>query len=92
MKPNRLQVLIPEIIASLFVCLFLYTAIIKLSNVKLFEGAMRHSPRIGAYAKLLSWVVPLLEIVATLLLIIPGTRVKGLIFSTALMVMSAIPW
>ncbi len=67
-----------EIIAGLFVFLFLYTALSKFFNHEYFVMSMRQSPLIGRFSTLLSWVIPVLEIVIVITLFIPRFRQGGL--------------
>lgn len=77
--------LIIEVIVFLFVLLFLYAAGIKLTEYKLFIAQMGVSPLITKYAKILAWMVPSLEIIISILLIIPKFRALGLYAAFALM-------
>lgn len=86
MKPNRLPLLLTEIVAALFVLLFLYTALSKLKDMNGFVVAMQQSPLIGSAAHLLSWFIPTVELSVTILLIIPRMRSIGLVASTLLMI------
>lgn len=90
MKSLRIRLLVIDLITALFVVLFLYTALMKLKDVSRFEGNMLHSPSIAEYAHILSWAVPMAELLAVLLLIIPRLRLAGLIFSTLLMMLFTI--
>jgi hypothetical protein len=85
MKPARRITLFQEIVAALFVLLFLYTAIEKLRERYEFEGMMRFSPLISTFAQILSWAVPLTELAIVLLLFFRKTRRVGLLASTILM-------
>lgn len=77
---------ITELTSSLFVLLFLYTAINKLRNPGAFAGAMQHSALLSPYATFLSLFVPVTEIIIAIILIIPGTRKKGILASAILMI------
>jgi len=74
-----------EIVAALFVLLFLYTGIEKLTDRSRFESAMEHSDLIHPFARLLSWSIPMLELIIVLLLFLPRLRRIGLISSTILL-------
>lgn len=80
---NKKQLFI-EIMTSLFVLLYLYTAIMKLRDIPLFIGSMSHVPLIRGYANLLSGLIPALEIAVSVFLIVPGTRFYGLVMATIL--------
>ncbi|HEY1165774.1 MAG TPA: MauE/DoxX family redox-associated membrane protein [Chitinophaga sp.] len=77
--------LIAEIIGGLFILLFLYTALSKLSEIALFRLVLRSSPLISDYANLVSILIPASEILVSLLLFIPGTRRRGLYAAFLLM-------
>lgn len=77
--------LIAEIIGGLFILLFLYTALSKLSEIALFRLVLRSSPLISGYANLVSILIPASEILVSLLLFIPGTRRRGLCAAFLLM-------
>lgn len=77
--------LFTEIMAGLFVLVFLYTAIMKFRDITAFTNAMEHSPLIQAYSTTLGWLIPALELLISLALIIPKTRIYGLIGGTVLM-------
>src|ERR1044072_2670219 len=77
--------LFAEIIGGLFILLFLYTALSKLSEIALFRLVLRSSPLISDYANLVSILIPVSEILVSLLLFIPGTRRRGLYAAFLLM-------
>ncbi|HEY0612053.1 MAG TPA: MauE/DoxX family redox-associated membrane protein [Chitinophaga sp.] len=77
--------LIAEIIGGLFILLFLYTALSKLSEIALFRLVLRSSPLISDYANLVSILLPASEILVSLLLFIPDTRRRGLYAAFLLM-------
>ncbi len=77
--------LLTEIIAGLFILLFLYTALSKLSEFALFKHFLFSSPLIGKKAAIVAWVVPASEIIVSLLLFLPATRRLGLYASFILM-------
>src|SRR5688500_7102440 len=74
-----------EIIASLLILLFLYTATDKILNHDQFQLVMSKSPLIQEISVLLSWTVPVTEILISLLLFIPKTRFTGFITAFALL-------
>jgi hypothetical protein len=77
---------ISEIIALLYVCLMLYTAISKLSDYNLTREQMALMPLLTPVAHIIVWLLPVSEIVIAVLLFFPGTRGIGLRAVTALMV------
>lgn len=72
---------------NLLVILFLYTAVSKLLNFSDTVAQMEKSPFITHYALLLSWGIPLSEILITILLIVDKTRLLGFHASLFLMVL-----
>lgn len=86
MKRSQPLTTFQEIVAALFVLLFLYTAITKLADTGYFAGAMAHSPLIGRYSQFLSGFIPAVELGVSLMLLIPRTRYAGLVVSVTLMV------
>lgn len=85
MKQLRTYRLIEEIVAGLFILLFIYTGISKLKDHYSFETVLSRSPLIGSKAVFLSWSLPIIEILVAAMLIVPGLRKYGLISSIALM-------
>lgn len=75
-----------EIIAALFILLFVYTATSKLLEFDRFTYVLSKSPLIGDKAPFLAWALPFLEFGISLLLFIPRTRRQGLWASLALMI------
>jgi hypothetical protein len=76
---------IGEIIVYLYVILFLYTAISKLMEYSVFNEQLAAFPIVAPVARFIATGVPLLELLATLLLIIPKWRLTGLYMSLGLM-------
>jgi hypothetical protein len=89
MKPSTLA-RTTEIIAALFILLFVYTATSKLLSHDAFVVTLKKSPLIGFASLFLSWTVPLLEIFISVLLLIPKFRRKGLMASFFLMALFTI--
>ena len=82
--------ILTEIIAALFILLFLYTALSKLSDMNRMELTIAKSPVIADKAKLVAWSVPIVEIIVSALLFIPRFRYYGLIASFTLMLLFTI--
>jgi uncharacterized membrane protein YphA (DoxX/SURF4 family) len=76
-----------NIIASLFILLFLYAAVTKLMEYDKFTTQLGKSPLIMGYSTILAWLVPVVEIGIALLLIFPRTTLLGLYSSMAIMAM-----
>ncbi len=82
-KVNKIIVI--EVISSLFILLFVYTAVVKLVEHNTFEAALSRFPLIKAQADLVSWVFPIMEIFVVIFLFIPSIRKWGFIASFFLM-------
>ena len=74
-----------EIIASLFVLLFTYTAISKFIGFKTFFWDLGRDPLLEKYAKLIAIGIPIIEILVSICLLLPKLRKLGLWFSFSLM-------
>jgi uncharacterized membrane protein YphA (DoxX/SURF4 family) len=75
-----------EIIALLFIMLFLYTGLSKLMDYAVFKEQLADSPILKPIASFIAWSLPLTEFVVSLVLIIPRWRLKGLYASLLLMI------
>ncbi|WP_299568444.1 MauE/DoxX family redox-associated membrane protein [uncultured Pedobacter sp.] len=75
-----------EIISYAFIILFLYTAFSKLFIYGTYVRDLQRSPFIGDFAKPLSILLPIAEIVIAVLLFLPKQRLNGLYGSLALMI------
>jgi len=74
-----------EVIAGLFILLFLYTALSKLSEFAVFRHFLRSSPLIARNAGIMAVLIPAGEILVALLLFLPATRRQGMLASLGLM-------
>lgn len=81
MKKNT----VTEGIAALLILLFTYTALTKFFEFNLFVGVLRKSPLIKGYAPVVAWLLPITELVISLLLLLPATRQRGLYASSIIM-------
>ncbi|MBB2147340.1 MauE/DoxX family redox-associated membrane protein [Pedobacter gandavensis] len=72
----------------ILVCLFLFliSAYSKIEDHESFRSGLTNVKRIGSYANLISWVVPIAEIGVSLLFIIPKTHKWGLYGFISLMI------
>lgn len=80
-NPKRL---FTEIVAAFFVLVYVYTAIMKLKDIPGFIGTMSRTPFIHSYANLLAGLIPGIEIAISIFIIIPPTRLYGLVTATGL--------
>ena len=74
-----------ELISSLLILLFMYTALSKLLDFTAFKNVLSQSPFIGNKASVVALALPITEIMVALLLFIPNTRLWGFYGSAALM-------
>jgi len=81
---NKKNVLV-ELIGSLLILLFVYTAFSKLLDFQQFKIQLRLSPLVKNNAGFTSIALPLTELIVALLLFIPRTRLVGLYGSLVLM-------
>lgn len=79
-----------ELIASLFILLFLYTGLSKLNEHTAFQVVLSKSPLLATSSIVLSWLLPIIEIATSVLLFLPATRKYGLVTSMMLMVVFTI--
>lgn len=75
-----------EIISYAFIILFLYTAFSKLFIYSTYLRDLQRSPFISDFAKPLSVLLPLAELVISVLLFLPKKRLLGLYGSLTLMI------
>jgi uncharacterized membrane protein YphA (DoxX/SURF4 family) len=76
-----------EIIALLFVILFLYTGISKLLDFMLFQEQLSESPILEPIVPLVAWGLPITEFIVSLLLFLPRYRLVGLYVTFILMIL-----
>jgi hypothetical protein len=84
MKPTVLSKAI-EIIAALFILLFVYTATSKLLSHQTFVISLHKSPLLSFASGFLAWAVPVIEIAISVLLFVPRLRRTGLVSAFGLM-------
>ena len=83
MKKNT----IVELISSLLMFLFLYTALSKLLEFDKFKYQIGQSPFITNISWLVIWSIPLAEIITSIFLIFKRTRLAGLYLSFFLLLL-----
>src|SRR6266478_713273 len=84
---QKLKTILIEIISGLFILLFVYAAASKLIDYQNFRIQLGQSPLLTAFAGWVSWVIPFLEIIISIMLAFPKSRLFGLYASFSLMVM-----
>lgn len=76
-----------RVIVVIFSVLFLYTGISKLQTYDLFVEQIAESAVLSPFAGWVSWMLPLAEFVAALLLLLPRYRLTGFYASFILMIL-----
>ena len=76
-----------EIICMLYILLFVYAAVSKFLVFDEFVIQIGQSPVLTAYAGWVAWVIPSIEILISLMLVIPRFRLPALYAAFTLMVM-----
>jgi uncharacterized membrane protein YphA (DoxX/SURF4 family) len=79
------KAILTDIIAALFILLFVYAAVSKLIDYQKFRVQLGQSPMLTAFAGWVAWVVPAVEIIISLLLSIGKSRLVGLYASFGIM-------
>lgn len=87
---DKTKAIIFEVITYLFIMLFVYTAYNKFITFDLFKGVLGRSVLIGQYSFILAWLIPSLEVILSVLLIIPKSKRIGLLGSLVLMILFTI--
>lgn len=74
-----------EAIAFFFILLFLYTGAIKLTEIPTFRQQLSSSPLMGSLAGIITWVLPIGELLLAVALFLPKWRLKALYATLILM-------
>lgn len=74
-----------EAVSVMLVGLFVYTGVVKLKGRETFLSQLYMNPLLRGYQDILSWAVPLSELLIALLLLFPRTRRLGLLGAGILM-------
>lgn len=83
---EKTKEIIVDCICYAFIILFVYTASSKLQDYAVFQRGLSHSVLLKPYSATLAWLIPAVEILISMLLIIPKTRRYGLISSLLIMI------
>ncbi|GAA0527778.1 MauE/DoxX family redox-associated membrane protein [Chitinophaga japonensis] len=78
---------IVDIIAYLFILLFVYASVNKLADYRAFSIELGKSPLLTAFADWVAWGVPVVELVVVALLTVPRWCLAGLYAAFSLMTM-----
>ena len=87
---TRFKRYIVEIICLLYILLFVYAAVSKLLDFENFQVQLGQSPLLSIYAFWIAWLIPTIEVIITMLLLIPKFRNVGLWGSFSLMIMFSV--
>jgi putative oxidoreductase len=79
------NMLLVEIVSALFILLFVYTGINKLLSIDSLQKVLKDYPLLSGMPILVSWVLPITELVVAALLFIRKTKLLGLYSSWILM-------
>lgn len=74
---NRKEIIV-DIISALYILLFLYAALSKLTDYEKFRVQLGQSPLLTPWAAIIAWTVPVSEIILSALLMASRTRLFGL--------------
>jgi hypothetical protein len=85
--PLKHRTVIVQTVSYLYILLFVYAAVSKLLEFGDFRVQLAQSPMLSAYAGILAWMVPLLEIITAFLLFFNKTRPLGFLCAFVIMVM-----
>jgi hypothetical protein len=72
-------------ITYFFILLFLYTGVAKLLEAQLFKEQLLSSPLMGSIAGLITWALPIGELILAIALFIPALKLKALYATLTLM-------
>src|ERR1044072_4988425 len=76
-----------DIIAYLFIILFIYASVNKLLDYDSFSTELGKSPLLTAFAGYVAWAVPAVELVVVILLTVPKWMLAGFYAAFSLMTM-----
>jgi thiol-disulfide isomerase/thioredoxin len=79
------KALLVDIICYFFILLFLYTGVAKLMEIQQFKEQLVSSPLVGSIAGILTWALPIGELILAVALFIPAFRLKALYATLVLM-------
>jgi uncharacterized membrane protein YphA (DoxX/SURF4 family) len=77
---------IMDAVVYLFIILFMYTAASKFFTISSFASTLAKSPLIGNMNYVVAWGIPIIEVIISILLILPSFRRVGLYAALILMV------
>jgi uncharacterized membrane protein YphA (DoxX/SURF4 family) len=84
------KALLANIITYFFIFLFLYTGVAKLMEIPMFKEQLTSSPLMGPLSGIITWALPIGELLLGVALFIPATRLKALYATFCLMALFTI--
>lgn len=78
--------IIMDIAVYLFIMLFMYTAASKLLTMEFFASTLAKLPVIGSFSLVIAWAIPIIEIMISIVLIVPPMRKIGIWSALILMI------
>ena len=85
METRQIKTIFVEVLSLMYILLFVYAAISKLMDFENFEIQVGQSPLLSPYAGIVSWLVPVLELILAFFLSLSRTRYSALWCSVFLM-------
>lgn len=79
--------ILADSIAFLFIFLFLYTGVSKLTEMQTFRLQLSLSPMMSALSGFITWALPIGEILLAIVLFVPKWRLIGLYITSGLMIL-----
>lgn len=78
---------IPDVVAALFILLFMYAAASKLIEFEKFKVQLAQSPLLTSFTDIIAVVIPVIEIIISFALLAERYRIYGLYSAFTIMVM-----
>jgi putative oxidoreductase len=78
--------IIYELVVLLFITMFIYAAVSKLLIFPVYKLQLGAQPFNKALTPFLAWGIPSVEVLVSVMLVFPKTRLKGLYIATLLMI------
>jgi uncharacterized membrane protein YphA (DoxX/SURF4 family) len=75
-----------SIIAALLILLFVYSGVTKLIEVKVLKSILGNYPLLQKFPHFVAWGLPIVEIIVSILLFLPVTRIWGLYAALGLLI------
>ena len=86
MKKSEIINLLNILTCYLLIFLFTYTGVSKLIDHEVFEAVISRSPIIKQQATIISWLIPVVELLIVVMLLLQQYRKTGLLLSLLLMI------